>query len=728
MPSTTGNPNTPMEKKLPLRDRLAVRQARMVLFFAFVVGLLLSLVQISSDYVSQKDELNGTLNQLSTSIKQAAENAVWFMDIGLATGVVEGLMGYEPILNAKLVNEQDILFEKSRAEHAPKHHPIMLWLFGEEYTKDIVLHPPDEPNEAPIGHLYIQVDPAFVGQAFLQRSLLVAGSGIARTLLLSGFLLVLFYFTLTRPVLTVTRYVRSYAPGHGHPEDLSEKALKPIKGELRLLFDDARTLMKSMENIHGHLEQNVQQRTQELKLSKQSLDSVSAYVMTVGEDLHILYANSALKTWFRDNQIIQKKHNEDTTLEGMSLNTLLGVNDLQFNDNCTTELSCQIAHFHFLLYATPLRLSEHGSLVGYTIEWRDKTEEKHTEQALQEAVEAASEGQLERRLHIPSKNHIYQSIADKFNQLLCANENIINEANQVLSSLAQGDLNHAIKSNFKGAFGILKEHLNHTIQTLNGVILEIQDSAQAVSQSAQDIKHANQTLTGHHKEQGHFLHNTIEDLERLTQTLSESTVYIHQADDLASNAKSEAERGVVATHSVIEAIDLLARSSARVTNITEVINAIAFQTNLLSLNAAVEAARAGAHGKGFSVVASEVQGLSLRCSEAAQEINQLTQESAEKIKECTALVHTSGKTLNDIVQSANQVNSTVVKITQISQQQTEDITRLNAVATELKSTTDSVTALVDEANLASLSISERSQRLNELIRYFQHDKEKINSS
>lgn len=117
--------------------------------------------------------------------------------------------------------------------------------------------------------------------------------------------------------------------------------------------------------------------------------------------------------------------------------------------------------------------------------------------------------------------------------------------------------------------------------------------------------------------------------------------------------------------------------SLRINGILELIDGIAFQTNILSLNASVEAARAGEHGKGFAVVASEVRTLALRCEGAAKEIRQLIATSVERTQQGAGEVERAGNTMQSIIVHIEQLREFVDDLSRMSEQQRASILQMN---------------------------------------------------
>ena len=208
----------------------------------------------------------------------------------------------------------------------------------------------------------------------------------------------------------------------------------------------------------------------------------------------------------------------------------------------------------------------------------------------------------------------------------------------------------------------------------------------------------------------------------MTATVKKNADNARQANQLASGARGQAERGGEVVSRAVGAMTAINDSSRKIADIISVIDEIAFQTNLLALNAAVEAARAGEQGRGFAVVASEVRSLAQRSATAAKEIKDLIGDSVEKVRSGSELVDESGKVLGEIMESVKKVSDIVAEIAAASEEQAQGIDQVNNAVTQMDDTTQQNAALVEEAASAAKSMEQQAQQLVAQISFFRSSK------
>lgn len=169
------------------------------------------------------------------------------------------------------------------------------------------------------------------------------------------------------------------------------------------------------------------------------------------------------------------------------------------------------------------------------------------------------------------------------------------------------------------------------------------------------------------------------------------------------------------------AMTAISESGKRIGDITRVIDELAFQTNLLSLNAAVEAARAGDHGRGFAVVAGEVRQLALRSANAAKEIGDLIDETMLRVRDGGRVVGETAEALSGIVTAVEHVTGFIEHISAAAQEQSAGIEQVNGAVSTMDGANQQNAALAEELSAASQSLDEQSGILQQQISAFRLD-------
>jgi methyl-accepting chemotaxis protein len=294
----------------------------------------------------------------------------------------------------------------------------------------------------------------------------------------------------------------------------------------------------------------------------------------------------------------------------------------------------------------------------------------------------------------------------------------LGKAVAVLERVAAGDLTVALDVNTKDEVGRMAEALNRAVENVNSTMQEVADSASNASSSSQQLASAAEAIASGAQEQAASLEETSASLEEITAAVRQSADNANQASQLASSSKDSALQGQEVVANAITAMAEINASSSKISDIISTIDEIAFQTNLLAVNAAVEAARAGDEGRGFAVVASEVRSLAQRSAVAAKEIKVLIQDSLRKVEAGSGLVNRSGETLHGIVGSVKRVTDIVGEIAAASGEQSTGIEQVNTAMTQMDQVTQSNSAQTEELSATAQALSEQAAHLMELVSTF----------
>ena len=297
----------------------------------------------------------------------------------------------------------------------------------------------------------------------------------------------------------------------------------------------------------------------------------------------------------------------------------------------------------------------------------------------------------------------------------------LRQAILIAETVASGDLSQEFSSEVQGDFGRLLTALGTMEDTLTELVGGIKQSTDAISVSAGDIESGNGHLSSRTQAQVSALTETAASMEQLTVTVRQNAERARSASALAVNASARAERGGEVVSQVVHTMDAISGSSRKIVDIIQVIEGIAFQTNILALNAAVEAARAGEQGRGFAVVASEVRNLAQRSADAAKQIKELITASVVQVQSGSGLVGQAGSTMQEIVQAVGQVSTLLGEISHALQEQSEGIAHVNVAVAHMDSTNQENAVLVQQATQAAGELNVRTQDLQQAVGAFRLD-------
>jgi methyl-accepting chemotaxis protein len=207
-------------------------------------------------------------------------------------------------------------------------------------------------------------------------------------------------------------------------------------------------------------------------------------------------------------------------------------------------------------------------------------------------------------------------------------------------------------------------------------------------------------------------------MEQLNATVRQNADNARQANQLALSASTVAVKGGDVVSQVVNTMKGINESSHRISDIIQVIDGIAFQTNILALNAAVEAARAGEQGRGFAVVASEVRSLAGRSAQAAKEIKSLISASVERVGQGSVLVDQAGSTMAEVVSSIRRVTDLMGEISASSSEQSLGVSQVGEAVAQMDRVTQQNAALVEEMAAAAASLKTQAEGLVQTVSVF----------
>ena len=312
-------------------------------------------------------------------------------------------------------------------------------------------------------------------------------------------------------------------------------------------------------------------------------------------------------------------------------------------------------------------------------------------------IEANNRGDLSIRGDVNKFSGGWREFITGMNSIVEAIIAPINEASVVLDKMAKGDFTKRMEGDYKGDYEIIKNNVNKVVDSLNQLLGQVTESTSELATAASQISSSTEEMAAGASEQTSQTEEIASSVEEMTRTILDST---RNAQTAANTAKQNGEKAKDGGKVVIETINginriaevvvisadtikELGKSSDQIGEIILVINEIAEQTNLLALNAAIEAARAGEQGRGFAVVADEVRKLAERTTKATKEIESMIkriqkdtgsavsaiQEGTTEVQKGKELAQNAGNSLNEIITNSDKVADLITQLAAASEQQ-----------------------------------------------------------
>jgi len=336
-------------------------------------------------------------------------------------------------------------------------------------------------------------------------------------------------------------------------------------------------------------------------------------------------------------------------------------------------------------------------------------------------VEAASRGDFTYRVSSNFGDEGLNAIATSLNGLVETVDRGLNESGEVLSALADANLNKRVEGHYEGAFARLKTNTNAVGDRLTEIVGRLRNTSRALKTATGEILSGTNDLAERTTRQAATIEETSAAMEQLASTVQQNAERANEASKASGALTTAAEEGGAVMSDTTAAMERISSSSASISNIIGLIDDIAFQTNLLALNASVEAARAGEAGKGFAVVAVEVRRLAQSTAEASRDVKNLVEQSGREVASGSQLVIEAAKKLNMMLDMARSSNSLMDGIARDSREQASAIDEVAVAVRQMDEMTQHNAALVEETNAAIEQTEGQASELDSVVEIFRLD-------
>lgn len=319
-----------------------------------------------------------------------------------------------------------------------------------------------------------------------------------------------------------------------------------------------------------------------------------------------------------------------------------------------------------------------------------------------------AEGDINQKLAKDSDDE-FGDLMDDFSKMI---ENIGAQA-KIAEKFAEGDLTVNCKP--ASEQDVLGNALKKMLRDNNKNLSVIRDAAARMSSGANEVASASNSLAQGTTEQASAIEEITASIEEIANGARVNAEDANAANELVQNTKEGAIRGNDQMKQMIKAMNDINESSENISKIMKVIDDIAFQTNILALNASVEAARAGVHGKGFAVVADEVRNLASKSADAAKSSAEMIEDSIKKVEIGSKLAEETAVALEEIQESVENIAKLVSGIATASMNQANSVGQVNAGITQIADVVQTNSATSEQCAAASAELSSLAGQLQHAV-------------
>ncbi len=295
---------------------------------------------------------------------------------------------------------------------------------------------------------------------------------------------------------------------------------------------------------------------------------------------------------------------------------------------------------------------------------------------------------------------------------------VVQDVSHHLGKMGQGDFRENITSTYWGDFVAIEKSMKAIHSSLKDTLFQISQSAGTVASSAGQVSDGAQSLSQGVIQQVSAVQELSATVTTIAENAKQTAATAEEAGNFVNQAGAQLGISMEYVKELNTAMKKISNSSAEISKIIDTIENIAFQTNILALNASVEAARAGSAGKGFAVVSDEVRNLASKSDEAAKATKELIETSIATVKDGSRVVDKVTESLNRTNSIAGNVTIKMNDVVEAVEDQTTSISQVTEGISQISTVVQNTSMTSEKSASTSHELSEQSMLMNNLVRKF----------
>lgn len=340
--------------------------------------------------------------------------------------------------------------------------------------------------------------------------------------------------------------------------------------------------------------------------------------------------------------------------------------------------------------------------------------------ALRNRLITFEQGDLSTDFPVVDSQDEIKDMTETATEMAASLKSIIYDCNYILGEMSKGNygITSKAKEKYVGEYSGLINAMRNLRDLMIETLQQISDASEQVNAGSNNLAQAAQSLAEGSTDQSAAVQELQATIANITSGVEKSSAKTEDSYQEANKYATEADQSRVEMEAMMTAMSRINETSQKIGNIISDIEDIASQTNLLSLNASIEAARAGDAGKGFAVVADQIRKLAEQSTQSAVDTRQLIESSLAEVEEGNKAAQRAADSIESVVDGIKSIAETSQELSQISQEQATAMEQAEQGINQISEVVQSNSATAEETSATSEELSAQATSLNELISRF----------